>query len=153
MAELRLTLKLPDDLGDRSRKEILRRLAEALQEATEAPERPRVLREPTEDSDELHPMFLLNVRGAEKAAAAMRGLGAWYMRHPDLNVVVKTTGAGGRVALELRRFSTVAFAEAATKVTDAVEASADGSTQGPGLPEHLTGGTNGGQRDLPQFPG
>lgn len=148
MAELRMTLKLPDDLGGRSRKEVLADLAVALQQATGAEDRPRVLREPTEDGDELHPMFLLNVRDPQTAAAALRGLGGWYMRHPDVNVVLRTTGAGGRVALELRRFSTVAFAEAASKVTDAVQASPGGSR--PDLPAHLTGGGN---RQLPQHPG
>lgn len=150
MAELRMTIKLPDDLGGRSRKDILDGLAGSLQEATGMEERPRVLREPTEDGDELHPMFLLNVRDPESAAAAMRGLGGWYMRHSDLNVVLRTTGVGGRVALELRRFSTVAFAEAARKITDAVAGSDGGNGEGPGLPDHLTGGR---RTDLPQHPG
>lgn len=151
-----MTVRLPDDLGGRSRKEILGGLAGALQEATGMAERPQVLREPTEDGDELHPMFLLNVQDAESAAAAMRGLGGWYMRNSDLNVVIRTTGVGGRVALELRRFSTVAFAEAARKVTDAVagsgsaEGEGTGAAQGRGLPDHLTGGR---RTDLPQHPG
>ncbi len=150
MAELRMTLKLPEDLGDRSRKEVLTDLAEALQQATGAEERPKLLREPTEDGDELHPMFLLNVRDPQAAAAALRGLGSWYMRHPQVNVVLRTTGAGGRVALELKRFSTVAFAELVSKVTDAVQATGGASKRE--LPSHLTGG-GGQRRDLPQHPG
>lgn len=144
-----MTLRFPDGLEDGSAEGLLRDLAGSLQQAVGMPQRPRALREPTEDGDELHPMFLLNVTDAEAAAAAMRGLGGWYMRHPDVNVTVKTTGAGGRVALELRRFSTVAFAEAASKVTDAVVPSADGD-EPPGLPDHLMRGRG---ADLPQHPG
>lgn len=120
MAELRITLRLDDAAVPADRQEsVLDRLAEALERHAALGDRPAPIPD-IDDDGNLHPMFLLRVADAEALAGALRALGAWYMQHPDVPVVCKATGRGGRVALQLTRFSTVAFAEAATRLRGAV---------------------------------
>lgn len=119
MAELRITVKPPDDVDGARRNEMLDALARRLQEGLQLDQPPAVMPDIGDDGL-ISPMFLLTVRDAETTAATLRSVGTWYMAHPGTKVVIKVTGRGGRVALEITRFSTVAFAEAATKIHNAV---------------------------------
>lgn len=117
MPELRIVVEVPDDLGRERRDEVLGLLASALQDAADLEERPSPLPD-IDDDGNINPMFLLSVREAERCEAALRSVGAWYMKHPDIPLVLRATGRGGRVALQLKRFSTIAFAEAVSKIHD-----------------------------------
>jgi len=61
-------------------------------------------------------VFLLEFPDADGCANALRAIGGWYMRHPDLVVSLKADGPGGGVSLKLQAFSTVAFARAAATI-------------------------------------
>lgn len=119
MAELRITLRLDDAVPAERHDTLLDGLAEALQRHAALDDRPAPIPD-IDDDGNLHPMFLLRVADPEALAGALRALGAWYMQHPDVPVVCKATGRGGRVALQLTRFSTVAFADAATRLRGVV---------------------------------
>lgn len=61
-------------------------------------------------------VFLLELPDGEPPDGALRALGSWYMRYPDLVVTVKADGPAGGTSLKLQSFSTVAFARAAAQV-------------------------------------
>lgn len=144
MAELRITVHFRDTVGGDERNRLLRELGEALAGGSAAggetrpaggetgaggesdgPQRVRAMPEPDEQG-ELHPMFLLRVDDAAMVNAVMRSLGGWAMQHPTVPLVLKATGRGGRVAFELKRFSTVAFAHASARLADAIGGSPAG---------------------------
>lgn len=63
-------------------------------------------------------VFLLEFPDAADAAAMLRALGGWYMRHPDVQVSLKADGPAGGTNLRLTSFSTVAYARAVASITD-----------------------------------
>lgn len=124
MAELRITVKPPDEVGDERRDEMLGVLAERLREGAGLDTPPQLMPD-IGDNGIINPMYLLTVRDPQICTAVLRSLGAWHMAHPGTKLVLKVTGRGGRVALEVSRFSTVAFAEAAAKIRNAVAGNPD----------------------------
>lgn len=63
-------------------------------------------------------VFVLEFQDPERCSLALRSVGGWYMRHPDLTVSLKADGPKGGIRLQLKGFSTVAYAEAIAKINE-----------------------------------
>jgi len=66
-------------------------------------------------------VFLLEFPDKAACASALRAVGGWYMRHPDVSLSLKADGPRGGVNLRLKTFSTVAFARAVAQVTELMD--------------------------------
>lgn len=113
--ELRVTVAFPqerraeeagalDELESRLREEVgeaagLSRLA-GLAQSPEAPRR----------------VFSAFLRGDSAGVDVMRTLQGWMMRHPEATVTLKVDGPKGGTSLQIRRYSAVALAQAASKI-------------------------------------
>ena len=63
-------------------------------------------------------VFVLEFQDPDRCSSALRSVGGWYMRHPGLTVSFKAEGPRGGIRLQLKGFSTVAFARAGAKISD-----------------------------------
>lgn len=73
-------------------------------------------------------VFLLEFSDAAACASALRAVGGWYMRHPDVSVSFKADGPKGGINLRLTNFSTVAYAQTVAKINDLMEPDEDASS-------------------------
>lgn len=93
---------------------VVEQLTAALSEALAG--RPlRALPHPDDDGH-LVPAVRITARTGDELRSALAAVARWGMQHPDVPVRLHATGPGGRLSLELRRFSAVAFADASRRI-------------------------------------
>lgn len=134
MSDLRVVVTFPDAYDVEEQTEVLAALQQALkdqmglnQRLTRLPQlslpggpqnvAPRLTPTPQQSEEVALRVFLLEFPDAAACASALRAVGGWYMRHPDLSVSLKADGPAGGVNLRLTSFSTVAFASVVSKIT------------------------------------
>lgn len=138
MSDLRVVVTFPDGYDVEEQTEVLGELQQKLKEQMGLNQRlsrlpqlslpggpqavaPRLTPTPQQAEEVALRVFLLEFPDATSCASALRAVGGWYMRHPDVSVSLKADGPGGGVNLRLTSFSTVAFASVVSKITALME--------------------------------
>lgn len=139
MSDLRVVVNFPDGYDVEEQSTILNELQQALkdqmglqQRLTRLPElslpgtqkpvsEPRLTPTPQVTEEVALRVFLLEFPDVQACASALRAVGGWYMRHPGLSLSLKADGPAGGVNLRLKSFSTVAFAQAASQITELMD--------------------------------
>lgn len=139
MSDLRVVVNFPEGAYDVEKQtEVLSELQKALkdqmglqQRLTRLPQlslpggpqqtQPRLTPTPQQTEEVALRVFLLEFPDAAACASALRAVGGWYMRYPELSLSLKADGPRGGVNLRLKSFSTVAFARAVSQVTELME--------------------------------
>lgn len=118
MPELRMTVVMPHD--PENEPEALDKLMESL--ASEAGRHAEFVRAPGLGKPD-GPLRIFNAKfaGQEALSAVLRGAGGWYMRHPKATVTFRMESSKGGTTLQLREYSPVAFAQAATQIEEYLE--------------------------------
>ena len=113
-----MTVGLPQDPG--SEPEALDKLMESL--FKEAGRHADFVRAPGFGKPD-GPLRVFNAKfsGSEALAALLRGAGGWYMRHPKATVTFRMESSKGGTTLQLREYSPVTFANAATQIEEYLE--------------------------------
>lgn len=142
MSDLRVVVTFPDGYSVEEQSVVLNDLQQALkdqmglqQRLTRLPQlslpsgpkkiEPRLTPTPQVTEEVALRVFLLEFPDAQACASALRAVGGWYMRNPALALSMKADGPAGGINLRLKNFSTVAFAQAASQITELMEEPAD----------------------------
>lgn len=130
MATLRVAISFPEDdtPGLEEQTEILNDLMETMKHSMGLNERLTRLPEltlpgqaapdPETVTEVAYRVFQLEFPEESGCGAVLRAVGGWYMRYPWVTVSFKADGPGGGVNLKLTGFSTVAFAQVASRIQE-----------------------------------
>ena len=61
-------------------------------------------------------VFVFEFQEPRRCSEVLRALGGWYMRYSGLTVTVRGDAPAGGISLQLKEFSTVAFAQAVARL-------------------------------------
>lgn len=118
MPELRITVVMPQDPEHEA--EALDELMSKL--AAEAGRHAQFARAPGLGKPD-GPLRVFNSQfsGKEALSAVLRGAGGWYMRHRKATVTLRMESSKGGTTLQLKEYSPISFAHAATQIEEYLE--------------------------------
>lgn len=131
MSNLRVVVTFPEPQPSLEHQtEVLNELGRAMKDAMGLNERLSRLPEmqlpgtqsrqtaPGDENEVALRVFLLEFPDESGCAVVLRAVGGWYMRHPKVTVSFKADGPQGGINLRLTEFSTVAYAQVASKINE-----------------------------------